>query len=168
MKPLEGLLVLDMSIFLAGPLCALRLGDLGARVIKIERPDGGDLCRQLYICDTQIDGESMLFHAINRNKQSFAADFRNPADLQRVRKLIARADVLIANFRPGVMEKFALDYPSVRQINPGIVYGSISGSVQLRTSASKSHRRTPKKRSESSSTNSSGICHDERGLGGIG
>jgi len=127
MKPLEGLLVLDMSIFLAGPLCALRLGDLGARVIKIERPDGGDLCRQLYICDTEIDGDSMLFHAINRNKQSFAADFKNPADLQSVRALIARADVLVANFRPGVLEKFALDYPSVRKINPGIVYGSISG-----------------------------------------
>ncbi|MDW8262030.1 MAG: CaiB/BaiF CoA-transferase family protein [Phycisphaerales bacterium] len=127
MKPLEGLLVLDFSIFLAGPLAALRLGDLGARVIKIERPDVGDLCRQLYISNLELDGDSTLFHSINRNKESFTANFKDPADLARVRKLIARADVLIANFRPGVLKKLHLDYPAVRQINPRLVYGSITG-----------------------------------------
>src|ERR687884_1407252 len=92
--PLDGLLVLDFSQFLAGPSCALRLADLGARVIKIERPNGGDLCRQLYISNLELDGDSTLFHSINRNKQSFAADLKNPDDLARVKQLIARADVL--------------------------------------------------------------------------
>src|SRR5215217_5445408 len=90
-RPLDGLLVLDFSQFLAGPYCALRLADLGARVIKIERPDGGDLCRQLYISNLELDGDSTLFHSINRNKQSFAADLKDPADLARVRQLVARA-----------------------------------------------------------------------------
>src|ERR1700761_4083250 len=74
--PLDGLVVLDMAQFLAGPAAALQLGDLGARVIKIERPDGGDLCRQMYLTDTDIDGQSTLFHAINRNKESLALDLK--------------------------------------------------------------------------------------------
>src|SRR4051812_4681141 len=126
-RPLEGLLVLDFSIFLAGPLAALRLGDLGARVIKIERPDVGDLCRQLYISNLELDGDSTLFHSINRNKESFTANFKDAHDLARVRKLIAKADVMIGNFRPGVLKKLGLDYPSVRQINPRLVYGTITG-----------------------------------------
>jgi CoA:oxalate CoA-transferase len=126
-KPLDGLLVLDFALFLAGPLCALRLADLGARVIKIERPDGGDLCRQLYINDCRLDEDSMLFHTINRNKQSFAANLKLPDELARVRKLIARADVMITNFRPGVMKRLGLDFESVRAINPRLVYGAISG-----------------------------------------
>ena len=81
---LEGVLVLDMSQFLSGPFAALRLRDLGARVIKIERPDGGDLCRRLYLSDTEIGGDSTLFHAINRGKQGFAADFKNPADIAAI------------------------------------------------------------------------------------
>jgi len=127
MNPLEGLLVLDFSIFLAGPLCSLRLGDLGARVIKIERPDVGDLCRQLYISNLELEGDSTLFHSINRNKESFAANLKDPRELERVRKLIARADVTIQNFRPGVMEKLGLDHASVRKINPKLVYGTITG-----------------------------------------
>src|SRR5205085_10047915 len=94
-NPLSGLLVLDFSQFLAGPFCSLRLADMGARVIKIERPDGGDLCRQLYISNLELDGDSTLFHSINRNKQGFAVALQNPADLKRVKKLIAGADVLI-------------------------------------------------------------------------
>src|ERR671926_1550642 len=101
--PLSGLLVLDFSQFLAGPSCALRLADLGARVIKIERPGVGDLCRQLYISNLELDGDSTLFHSINRNKQSFAADLKDPDDLARIKRLLARADVLIQNFRPGIM-----------------------------------------------------------------
>ena len=125
--PLDGLLVLDLSQFLSGPYAALRLGDLGARVIKVERPDGGDLCRRLYLTDTEIGGDSTLFHAINRNKQSFAADLKDPADLAHVRALIGRADVLIQNFRPGVIGRIGLDYDAVRRINPRIVYASITG-----------------------------------------
>ena len=101
MRPLEGLLVLDFSIFLSGPSAALRLADLGARVIKVERPDGGDLCRQLYISELELDGESTLFHSINRNKESFAANLKDLADLARVHELIARADVLVQNFPTG-------------------------------------------------------------------
>lgn len=127
MKPLDGLLVLDFSLFLAGPLCALRLADLGARVIKIERPDGGDLCRSLYISPTDIAGDSTLFHAINRDKESFAANLKEPAERERVKKLIARADVMVTNFRPGVMKRLGLDVDACRTLNPRLVYGAISG-----------------------------------------
>ena len=124
---LSGILVLDMSQFLAGPMAALRLSDLGARIIKIERPDGGDLCRRLYLSDTEIGGDSTLFHAINRGKESFAVNMKDEGDLQELRALIAKADVIIQNFRPGVIERLGLDYASVASINPRIVYGSITG-----------------------------------------
>ncbi len=126
-RPLHGLLVLDFSQFLAGPSAALRLADLGARVVKIERPGAGDLCRHLYISNLELDGDSTLFHSINRNKQSFAADLKNPDDLAAVQALIARADVMIQNFRPGVMERIGLDWPRVRQINSRIVYATVTG-----------------------------------------
>jgi crotonobetainyl-CoA:carnitine CoA-transferase CaiB-like acyl-CoA transferase len=125
--PLAGLVVVDMSQFLSGPYCSLRLLDLGARVIKIERPDGGDLSRRLYLSDTEIGGDSTIFHAINRGKESLAIDMKNPADLDALKALIAKADVVIQNFRPGVIQRLGLDYESVKAINPDIVYGSISG-----------------------------------------
>lgn len=127
MKPLDGLLVLDFSQFLSGPSASLRLADLGARVIKVERPGTGDLCRQLYISNLELDGDSTLFHSINRNKESFAADLKNAKDRDRVKDLLRSADVMIQNFRPGVIEKLGLDYESVRQINPRLVYGEITG-----------------------------------------
>ncbi|HWQ15274.1 MAG TPA: CaiB/BaiF CoA-transferase family protein [Roseiflexaceae bacterium] len=127
MQPLDGLLVLDFSQFLAGPSCALRLADLGARVIKVERPDGGELGRQLYISNLALDGDSTLFHSINRNKQSYAANLKDPADLERVRRLVARADVLIQNFRPGVMERIGLDSAAARELNPRLVYATVTG-----------------------------------------
>jgi len=127
MKPLEGILVLDFSQFLAGPWAALRLADLGARVIKIERQGPGDLCRQLYISNLHLDGDSTLFHSINRNKRSFAADLKKPEDRARVEKLVKAADVLIQNFRPGVIEKLGFHYEAVRKINPRLVYGEITG-----------------------------------------
>jgi CoA:oxalate CoA-transferase len=127
MLPLQGLTVLDFSQFLSGPSAALRLADLGARVIKIERPDGGDLCRRLYISNLELDGDSTLFHSINRNKQSFSANLKDPADFEMVKELIGKADVLIQNFRPGVMEKIGLDYQTVKQWNPRLVYGEITG-----------------------------------------
>ncbi|RWP38724.1 CaiB/BaiF CoA-transferase family protein [Mesorhizobium sp.] len=125
--PLTGLVVVDMSQFLSGPSCSLRLLDLGARVIKIERPDGGDLSRRLYLSDTEIGGDSTIFHAINRAKESFAIDLKDAADLAALRGLLAKADVLIQNFRPGVIERLGLDYETVRKINPRLVYASISG-----------------------------------------
>lgn len=126
-RPLAGLLVLDLSQFLAGPSAAMRLADLGARVIKIERPGTGDLCRQLYISNLALDGDSTLFHSINRNKESYAADLKQPADLAAVKDLVARADVVIQNFRPGVIERLGLDYPAASALNPRLVYGSVTG-----------------------------------------
>ena len=127
MRPLEGLLVLDFSQFLAGPFAATRLADLGARVIKIERPGTGDIGRQLYISNLSLDGDSTLFHSINRNKQSYAADLKNAADVAKVKQLIARADVLIQNFRPGVMERLGLDAKACAALNPRLVYGVVTG-----------------------------------------
>ena len=127
MKPLQGLIVLDFAQFLAGPSAALRLADLGATVIKIERPVTGDICRQLYITNLELDGDSTLFHTINRNKRSYAADLKNPEHLAKVKKLVALADVMIQNFRPGVMKKIGLDAEAALAINPRIVYGSVTG-----------------------------------------
>ena len=126
-KPLEGLTVLEFSQFLSGPYAGLRLADLGARVIKIERPEVGDLCRNLYISDTDLEGDSTLFHAINRNKESFAANLKDAKDIELVKKLIEKADIITQNFRPGVIERIGLDYKNVKKINPKIVYGTISG-----------------------------------------
>lgn len=125
--PLAGLLVLDFSQFLAGPSAALRLADLGAEVIKIERPDGGDLCRSLVVADQRVDEDSALFHTINRGKKSFAADLKQPEDLARVKALVARADVMIHNFRPGVMARIGLDAETVMALNPRIVYAAVTG-----------------------------------------
>jgi crotonobetainyl-CoA:carnitine CoA-transferase CaiB-like acyl-CoA transferase len=131
MKPLGGLNVLDFSQFLAGPSAALRLADMGARVIKIERPQTGDLSRQLYISNLALDGDSTLFHSINRNKESFAADLKNPHDRQLVHELVARADVMIQNFRPGIIERLGFDYKTVSKDNPRLVYGEITGYGKL-------------------------------------
>ena len=127
MKPLDGLVVLDFSQFLAGPSAALRLADLGARVIKIERPKTGDLCRQLYISNLELDGDSTLFHSINRNKESFAADLKDASHREVVRGLVARADVIIQNFRPGVIERLGFDYETVRTYNERLIYAEVTG-----------------------------------------
>ena len=126
-RPLQGLLVLDFSQFLAGPSCALRLADLGAEVIKIERPQGGDLARALFLADQGFAGDSALFHTINRDKKSFAADLKSPRDLKRVKGLIRRADVMVHNFRPGVMDRLGLGYETVTTLNPRLVYAAITG-----------------------------------------
>ncbi len=127
MKPLEGILVIDLSRFLSGPSAGLRLADLGARVIKVEHPLHGDVCRSLYVSNVGMNGESTIFHAINRNKESFAADLKKKIDKTRVLKLVAQADIVIHNFRPGVVERLGFDYQSIAKINPSIVYGEISG-----------------------------------------
>ena len=127
MKPLEGYLVVDFSQFLSAPSASLRLADLGARVIKVERPGCGDICRELYVSNVVLDGDSTVFHAINRNKESFAADLKQPSDQEQVCKLLVQADVVLHNFRPGVMERLGFDYDSVRKFNPRVVYGVVSG-----------------------------------------
>ena len=127
MLPLEDSLVVDFSQFLSGPSAGLRLADLGARVIKIERPETGDICRHLYTSDVIMNGESSVFHAINRNKESFTADLKNEADCQQVWELLKKADVVMHNYRPGVMERLGFDYESVKAVNPNVIYGEISG-----------------------------------------
>ena len=126
-RPLHGILVLDFSQFLSGSLATLRLADLGARVIKVERPGTGDLGRSLYLSDTDVHGENTLFHAINRNKESYAADLKKLSDVERLRELLKHADVMVQNFRPGVIERLGLGYDSVRAINDRVVYGVITG-----------------------------------------
>ena len=127
MNLLQDIIVIDFSQFLSGPSAALRLADMGAQVIKIEKPVTGDICRQLYVSDVMIAGESTIFHAINRNKQSYAADLKDADDLEKVKQLLAKADVMMHNFRPGVMERLGLDYATIKKINPSIVYAEISG-----------------------------------------
>jgi CoA:oxalate CoA-transferase len=127
MNLLQDILVVDFSQFLSGPSASLRLADMGAQVIKIERPGSGDICRQLYVSDVKIEGESTIFHAINRNKQSYEADIKDPEDLEKVKQLLTKADVMMHNFRPGVMERIGLDYESVKKINPSIIYAEVTG-----------------------------------------
>src|SRR5882724_5541173 len=122
MKPLEDYLIIDFSQFLSGPSASLRLADMGARVIKIEKPGTGDICRELYVSEVLIEGESTIFHAINRNKQSYVADLKKETDLEKVKQLLEKADVMMHNFRPGVMERIGLSYEAVKKINPNIIY----------------------------------------------
>lgn len=125
--PLGGVLVIDFSQFLAGPVAALRLADLGARVIKVERPKIGDIGRALAFGGIELDGETLSFQIMNRGKESYAADLKDGSALSAVKALVAQADVLIENFRPGVMERLGLDYASVQTLNPRLVYGSVTG-----------------------------------------
>ncbi|WP_443939397.1 CaiB/BaiF CoA transferase family protein [Pedobacter sp. MW01-1-1] len=127
MKPLEDYLIVDFSQFLSGPSASLRLADLGARVIKVERTGVGDICRTLYTSNLIMNGESSVFHAINRNKESFEVNLKNAADAEMIRELLKKADVMIHNFRPGVMDRLGFDYQSVLTLNPAIIYGEISG-----------------------------------------
>jgi Predicted acyl-CoA transferases/carnitine dehydratase len=127
MNLLEDITVIDFSQFLSGPSAGLRLADMGARVIKIEKPGIGDICRELYVSDVMIEGESTIFHAINRNKESYSADLKKSEDVEKVKQLIKEADVVLHNFRPGVMERLGLDYETVKKINKNIIYAEISG-----------------------------------------
>ncbi|RKF17935.1 CoA transferase [Alginatibacterium sediminis] len=125
--PLKGLTVLEFSQYMAGPYAGLRLADLGARVIKIERPKYGDACRQLVTKNMKAGGDSVLFHTVNRNKESFQANLKDPQDLALVKKLILQADVITHNFRPGIMDRLGLDYETVKTLNPKLIYAEVSG-----------------------------------------
>jgi CoA:oxalate CoA-transferase len=127
MKPLEDYLIVDFSQFLSGPSASLKLADMGARVIKIEKPETGDICRHLYTSNVIMNGESSVFHAINRNKESFAADLKSETDREQLWQLVKKADVVMHNFRPGVMERLGFDCNAVKQVNANVVYGEISG-----------------------------------------
>ncbi|KAA1246403.1 CaiB/BaiF CoA-transferase family protein [Aquimarina sp. RZ0] len=126
-KPLEDVLVIDFSQFLSGPSASLRLADLGARVVKIEQPDTGDICRSLYVSNIVLNGESTIFQAINRNKESYQADLKDTEEQKKIYQLIKKADVVIHNFRPGVAERLGIDYKTISKLNPEIIYGDITG-----------------------------------------
>ena len=123
MQPLQGILVLDFSTLLPGPLATSMLAEAGAEVIKIERP-GGEEMRQF---PPMWEGESATFAMLNRGKQVVALDLKQDADREKLRPLLERADVIVEQFRPGVMARLGLGFDDVRKINPRIVYCSISG-----------------------------------------
>ncbi len=123
---LDGIVVADFSRVLAGPYATMLLGDLGATVIKVERPGTGDDTRS-WGPPFAEDGGSTYFQSVNRNKRSLALDIADPADLQIAVNLANRADIMIENFKPGALERYGLDYRSISRSHPGIVYCSISG-----------------------------------------
>jgi len=131
---LDGLRVLDLSNQLSGPYCAMLLGDLGADVIKVEHPVGGDNARQ---GAPHVNGESAPFMTVNRNKRSITVDLKAPDGLAIVRRLAARADVVLENWRPGTAARLGLGYDDVRRLNPRVIYCSISGFGQTGPYASR-------------------------------
>lgn len=127
MLPLQDILIIDFTQFLSGPIATLRLADLGARVIKVEKKGKGDLSRTLYNSNLMLNGASSIFHSLNRNKVSIAIDLKDPQDLLAVQDLIKKADVLVQNFKPKVLERLGLGYEAVKKLNSSIIYAEVSG-----------------------------------------
>ncbi|MBC5767920.1 CaiB/BaiF CoA transferase family protein [Ramlibacter albus] len=121
--PLEGMRVLDLTNVMAGPYCAMVLGDLGAEVVKVESPEG-DGTRKF---EPQVNGESYCFAVLNRNKKSIVVDMKSPEGREAILRIAARSDIVIENFRPGVVKKLGIDYESIRKVKPDIIYASMSG-----------------------------------------
>ncbi len=126
--PLDGIRVVDLTQVMAGPFCTLLLADMGADVIKVEPPGRGDLSRSMGGAELQLEGDDNApFFALNRNKRSVVLDLKSEAGLEAFRALVRTADVVVENFRPGVTEKLGVDYASVAELAPDVVYASISG-----------------------------------------
>lgn len=126
--PLENIRVVDLTQVMAGPFCTLLLGDMGADVIKVEPPEGGDLSRSMGGADLAMKGEDNApFLALNRNKRSVALDLRSEGGREAFLALVATADVLVENFRPGVTARLGVDWDTLSALNPRLVYASISG-----------------------------------------
>jgi crotonobetainyl-CoA:carnitine CoA-transferase CaiB-like acyl-CoA transferase len=138
--PLEGVTVVDFSQYLAGPFCSLTLGELGAEIIKVESPKG-DPARQFG--PPFVKDESIYFMSVNRNKKSICLNLKNASGLRLAKELCEKADILIENFRPGIMEKFGLSYDNLSPNNSELIYCSISGYGQnsgyYRTSEGRSY-----------------------------
>lgn len=124
MGALKGIKVLDVSQIMAGPYCTMVLADLGAEVIKVEKTNGGDDSRQM---GPYVNGESTSFFQINRNKKSIALNLKTEEGKEVFYKLAEESDIIVENFRPGVSKSLNIDYETVKEINPGIIYCSISG-----------------------------------------
>src|SRR5947207_9550060 len=131
-SPLDGVRVVDFTTTIAGPHCTRLLADLGAEVIKLEAPDGGDMMRSR---PPLRNGASTSFGQLNTGKKSVILDLKRPEAVEIVRRLVATADVVVENFRPGVMARFGLDYPALREVKPDLVYCAISGYGQTGPSA---------------------------------
>ena len=125
MKPLDGIKVLDLTRVLAGPYCTMLLADMGADVVKVERPGAGDDTRAFG--PPFVNGESAYFMSINRNKRSLTLNLKEDKARQILRQLLETVDVVVENFRPGTMESFGFGYEAVHAFNPGLVFCSISG-----------------------------------------
>ena len=125
-SPLKGVRVLELGQFIAGPYAGLQLADLGATVIKIERPDGGDAFREFGFA-ANAKGYSHNFCAFNRNKLSVTLDVNSPRGREAFLRMARQADVVLENFRPGVMKRLGFDYESLKGANPRLVFCSISG-----------------------------------------
>ena len=122
--PLAGCRVVELSHIMAGPVCGLMLADMGADVIKVEKPNGDDTRRTL---PPDINGESAAYMMMNRNKRGISLDLKKPEAIEALKRLIADADVVIENYRKGTMEKLGLGYETLRKINPGIILTELSG-----------------------------------------
>jgi crotonobetainyl-CoA:carnitine CoA-transferase CaiB-like acyl-CoA transferase len=122
--PMEGVRVLDLSIALTGPYVAALMADQGAAVVKVERPGIGDIARWVGVA---VNGMSSLYLVCNRGKRSIAVDLQQPEGIDIVLRLAERADVVLQNFRPGIMDRLGLGYEDIRSVNPEVVYASISG-----------------------------------------
>lgn len=122
--PFSGLLILDLTRVLAGPYCTMVLAELGARVIKVENPDGGDDSRRF---DPFVEGRSAYFLSLNRGKESIALDLKNEADRTVFLAMVRRADVLVENYRPGTLDRLGFGWEQLRQINPRLIYTAVSG-----------------------------------------
>ena len=132
--PLDGVFVLDLSRVLAGPFCTMLLGDLGARVVKVEQPGEGDVTRGWAPPHDPRSGLSAYYLSINRNKESIALDLTSEKGSRSVEILAARADILVENFPPGGMEKFGLSLEALRRANPRLITASITGNLAPGTS----------------------------------
>jgi crotonobetainyl-CoA:carnitine CoA-transferase CaiB-like acyl-CoA transferase len=122
----KGLRVIDLTKIIVGPLCTMLLGDMGADVIKVEKPGSGDDSRY-WTADPRYEGYSPYFLSVNRNKRSLTVDLKQPEGVEILKKLIEKADVLVENYRPGTMERMGLDYETLRKSNPGLIYCALSG-----------------------------------------
>src|SRR5947209_9124225 len=127
--PLTGIRVVEVGIYMAGPFCAMQLADLGADVVKVENPRGGDNVR---LTGPFIGGESSNFIRLNRNKRSVALDLKSPEGAGLFRRLAAQADVVVENLRPGTMRDLGLDYPRLSDENPRLIYVAATGRGQDR------------------------------------
>lgn len=126
-QPLEGVTILDLTLALAGPLACQRLAELGAEVIKVEAPNGGDFARNVYIGELDDFGDSTAFVMMNRNKRSVCIDLKSEAGRAAFYKLVKQADVVVQNFRPGVAERLNISFDTLSAINAKLVFVSITG-----------------------------------------